>query len=160
MEIDAVYEDKGKKGKHAKGKKGKDEGKGKHKGKQECSLKFEGSCAHCGKWGHKLKDCRHKNTVAEVDEDESAEPPCGSASSSTSRVTPPPPALSSTGIAQSTTGMISALTEGHARSGWLCKLETGVEDTKLCDVEMIELLVDTGATEHVCGPQDFTHTLR
>ena len=82
------------------------------------------------------------------------------ASSSTSRVTPPPPGLSSTGIAQSTTGMISTLTEGHAQSGWLCKLETGVEDTKLCDDEMIELLVDTAATEHVCGPQVFTHVLR
>ena len=32
MEIDAVYGDKGKKGKYAKGKKGKDKGKGKHKG--------------------------------------------------------------------------------------------------------------------------------
>ena len=31
MEIDAAYGDKGKKGKHAKGKNGKDKGKGKHK---------------------------------------------------------------------------------------------------------------------------------
>ena len=53
MEIDAVYGDKGKKGKHAKGKKGKDKGKGKHKGKHESSPKFEGYCGHCGKWGHK-----------------------------------------------------------------------------------------------------------
>ena len=58
MEIDAVYGDKGKKGKHAKGKKGKDKGKGKHKGKHESSPKFEGYCGHCGKWGHKQKDCR------------------------------------------------------------------------------------------------------
>ena len=27
----------------------------------------------------------------------------------------------------------------------------------MCENETIELLVDTGATEHVCGPQDFTH---
>ena len=50
MEIDAVYGDKGKKGKHAKGKKGKDKGKGKHKGKHESSPKFEGDCGHSGKW--------------------------------------------------------------------------------------------------------------
>ena len=25
--------------------------------------------------------------------------------------------------------------------------------------EFVELLVDTGATEHVCGPQDFTHAV-
>ena len=31
MEVDAVYGDKGKKGKHVKGKKGKDKGKGKHR---------------------------------------------------------------------------------------------------------------------------------
>ena len=63
-EIGAVYGDKGKKGKHAKG-------KGKHKGKHENSPKFEGYCGHCGKWGHKQKDCRYKNTVADVDEMES-----------------------------------------------------------------------------------------
>ena len=40
MEIDAVYGDKGKKGKHAKGKKG----------------------------NTRKKDCRYENTVAEVDE--------------------------------------------------------------------------------------------
>ena len=57
MEIDAVYGDRGKKGKHAKGKKSKDKGKGKHKGKQESSPKFEGYCGHCGKWEHKQKDC-------------------------------------------------------------------------------------------------------
>ena len=75
MEIDAVYGDKGKKGKDAKGKKGKVKGKGKHKGKHESSPKFEGYCGHCGMWGHKQKDCRYKNTVAEVDEEESVEPP-------------------------------------------------------------------------------------
>ena len=41
MEIGAVYGDKGKIGKHAKGKKGEDKGKGKHKGKHESSPKFE-----------------------------------------------------------------------------------------------------------------------
>ena len=65
MEIDAVYGDKSKKG--------KDKGKGKHKGKHESSPKFEGFCGHCGKWGHKQKDCRYKNT--DVDEEESVEPP-------------------------------------------------------------------------------------
>ena len=42
MEIDAVYGDRGKKG--------KDKGKGKHMGKHESSLKFEGYCGTCGKW--------------------------------------------------------------------------------------------------------------
>ena len=68
MEIDAVYGDRGKKGKHAKGKKGKDKGEGKHNGKHESSPKFEGYCGHCVKWRHKQRDCRKKNTVAEVDE--------------------------------------------------------------------------------------------
>ena len=70
MEIDAVCGDKGKKGKHAKGKKGKDKGKGKHKGRHESSPKFEGYCGHCGKWGHKQKYCRYKNAVAEMDEED------------------------------------------------------------------------------------------
>ena len=31
------------------------------------------------------------------------------------------------------------------------------DDTKLREHESVELLVVTGATEHVCGPRDFTH---
>ena len=157
MGVDAVYGDKGKKGKHAKGKKGKDKGKGKHKGKHENSPKFESYFGHCGKWGHKQKDCRYKNTVAEVDEEESVEPPNSSASSSTTRVTPPPLGLSSAGTAQSTNGSISTLMEAHAQSGSLCELVVGSDDARMRECEYVELLVDTGATEHVCGPHDFTH---
>ena len=149
MEIDAVYGDKGKKGKHAKGKKGKDKGKGKHKGKPGSSPKFEGYCGHCGKWGHKQKDCRFKNTVTEVDEEESVESPNSSASSSTTRVTPPPPSLFSAGPAQSTTGTISTLMEAHAQSGWLPELVVGSDDARVRECEFVGLLVDTGATEHV-----------
>ena len=152
MEIDAVSGDKGKKGKHAKGKKGKDKGKGKHKGKHESSSKFEGYRGHCGKWGLKQKDCRYKNTVAEVDEEESVELPNCSASSSTTRVTPPLPGLFSAGTAQSTTGTISTLMEAHTQSGWLCELVVGSDDARVRECEFVELLVDTGATEHVCGP--------
>ena len=49
--------------------------------------------------------------------------------------------------------------EDHAQPGWLFELVTGVEDTRLREreSEFVELLVDTGATEHVCGPRDFTH---
>ena len=47
--------------------------------------------------------------------------------------------------------------EDHAQTGWLCDLVTGVEHTKLRENEFVELLVGTGATEHVCGPRDFTH---
>ena len=104
------------------------ESTGKHQGSQ----KFGGYCGHCGKWGHKQKDRRYKNTVAEVDEEESVEPPNSSASSSsTNRVTLPPPCLSSAGAAQSTTGTISTLMEEHAQSGWLFELVTGFEDTRL-----------------------------
>ena len=139
MEIYAVYGDRGKKGKHAKGKNGKEKGKGKHK-------------------GHKQRDCRYKSTVAEVDEEESVEPPNSSASSSTKRVTTPPLGLFSTETVQSTTGTIFTLMEDHAQSGWLCELVVGSDDTKnLRENEFVELLVDTGATEHVCGPQDCTH---
>ena len=96
--------------------KARDEGNGKHKG----------FCGHCGKWGHKQRDCRYKNIVAEVDEVESVEPPNSSASSSTTRVTPQPHGLFSAGIAQSTTGTISTLMEAHAQSGWLCELVVGI----------------------------------
>ena len=134
----------------------KDKGKGKHKGKHESSPEFEGYCGHCGKWGQKQKDCRCKNTVAEVDEEESVEPPNSSASSNTTRVTPPPHVLSSVGTAQSTAGTISTLMEDQAQSGWLCELVVGSDDVQMREGELVELLVDTGATEHVCGPHDFT----
>ena len=137
LEIDAVCGDRGQKGKHAKGKRGKDKGKGKHKGKHESSPKFEGYCGHCGKWRHKQKDCRYKNTVAEVDEEESVEPPNSSASSSTTRATPPPPGLSSAGTVQSTTGTISTLMEAHAHSDWLCELVTGSDDVQVREGEFV-----------------------
>ena len=107
--------------------------------------------------GHKQKDCRYKNTVAEVHEEESVEPPNSSASSSTTRVTPPPPGSFSAGTAQSTTGTISTLVEAHAQSGWLCELVVASDDARVRERDFVELLVDTGATEHVCGPHDFTH---
>ena len=47
--------------------------------------------------------------------------------------------------------------EDHAQSGWLFELVTGVEDTRLRENEVVELLLDTGATEHVCEPGDLTH---
>ena len=51
--------------------------------------------------GHKQKDCRYGNTVAEVDEEESVEPPNSSGSSSTNRGTSPLLGLISAGTAQS-----------------------------------------------------------
>ena len=68
-----------------------------------------------------------------------------------------PPGLSSTGTAESTTGLISTLMEAHAQSGWLCELVVGSDDARMRESEYVEPMVDTGATEHVCGPHDFTH---
>ena len=83
--------------------------------------------------------------------------PSRSASSSTARVTPVhPPGLSSAGTDQNATGTISTLMEGHVQPGWLCELETGGKDSTH-ENEAIEILVETGATEHDCGPYDFTH---
>ena len=47
--------------------------------------------------------------------------------------------------------------EAHAQSGWLCELVVGSDDARVRECEFVELLVDTGATEHVCEPHDFTH---
>ena len=47
--------------------------------------------------------------------------------------------------------------EAHAQSGWLCELVVGSDDARTRECEFAELLVDTGATEHVCVPHDFTH---
>ena len=48
--------------------------------------------------------------------------------------------------------------EAHAQSGgWLCELVVGSDDARVRECEFVELLVDTGATEHVCGRHDFTH---
>ena len=47
--------------------------------------------------------------------------------------------------------------EDHAQSGLLCELVVGSDDVQMRESELVELLVDTGATEHVCGPHDFTH---
>ena len=33
----------------------------------------------------------------------------------------------------------------------------GPGDARVRECEFVELLVDTGAIEHVCGPHDFTH---
>ena len=122
MEIDTVYGDKGKKGKHAKGKKGKDKGKGKHKGKHKSSPKFEGYCGRCGKWGHKQKDCRFKNTVAGRI--------CRASKQQCEQQHDPSHTTTSwfvlAGTAQSTTGMISNLVEHHAQPGCSCELVTGI----------------------------------
>ena len=157
MEIDAVYGDKGKKGKHVKGKKGKDRGKGKHKGKQESSPKFEGCCRHCAKWGHKQRDCRYKNTVAEVDEERTVESPNNSNASSTN-LSP-----TSTSWFEFVCNLASNIgddlnSEGRSCTLWMAlRTRHRCKRNELAGSEFVELLVGTGATEHVCGPLDFTH---
>ena len=43
--------------------------------------------------------------------------------------------------------------EAHPQSGWLCELVVGSDDARVKECEFVELLVDTRASEHVCGPQ-------
>ena len=47
--------------------------------------------------------------------------------------------------------------EDHAQSGWLCELVVGSDDARMRECEFVEFVVDTGATEHVCGLHDFTN---
>ena len=47
--------------------------------------------------------------------------------------------------------------EDHAQSGWLCALVVGSDDARVKESEFVKLLVDTRATEHVCGLHDFIH---
>ena len=49
------------------------------------------------------------------------------------------------------------LMEAHAQFGWLFELVVVSDDARVRECEFVEFLVDTGATEHVCGPHDFTH---
>ena len=44
---------------------------------------------------------------------------------------------------------ISTLDEIYAYSEWLCALVTDANDARLGENEFVELLADTGATEHV-----------
>ena len=121
-------------GKHAKGKKGKD---------KRAVLGLRVYCGHSGKWRHKQIHCRYKNAVAEVDEEESVEPPNSSASNSTTPVAPPPLDLSSAGTAQSTTGTISTLMEAHARQGEELRVGFAVVDVKR-PIPSVSRLMDRG----------------
>ena len=40
--------------------------------------------------------------------------------------------------------------EAHSQSGLLCELMVESDDARVRECEFVELLVDTGATEHVC----------
>ena len=57
--------------------------------------------------------------------------------------------------AETTAGTISTLVGERAYSGWLCALVTDANDMRMRENELVELLVDTRATEHVWGPHDF-----
>ena len=101
--IDAVHGDKGKKGKHVTGKKGKGQGQRQRKStwvNKRAARSLRATVVTVESGRHKQKDCGYNDTVAEVDEEETAEHPNSNASSSTHRVTPPPHGLSSTGTAQ------------------------------------------------------------
>ena len=89
-----------------------------------------------------------------------AKPANVSAAGNRRRVLPPLSGLNSTGTSQAASGTISLLMEDHAHCGWLCALVTGANDTMLRGNEIVGLLVDTGATEYVCGPLDITNVER
>ena len=68
---------KGKDGTDKKGKgkekgKGKADGKGKDKSKETKSLRFEGYCRSCNKWGHRASDCSAKMSVHTVETEQLA----------------------------------------------------------------------------------------
>ena len=46
--------------------------------------------------------------------------------------------------------------EAHAQSGWLCELVVGSDDARVRECEFVELLVDTGATEHSRCTEEWT----
>ena len=50
--------------------------------------------------------------------------------------------------------------EDHAQSGWLCELVVGSDHARVKESEFVELLVDTTATEHVCGLHDIHAALK
>ena len=148
MEIDAVYGDKGKKSKKT---------PREHNGKHESSPKFEATAVtvESGDTSRNTVDTRTllpKWMRKSLSNLQTAVRAAARPKSHLHLLV-----LSSAGTAQSTTGTISTLVEDHAQSGWLCELVVGSDDAQMREGEFVELLVDTRATEHVCGPHDFTH---
>eukprot|EP00971_Amphidinium_carterae_P350375 6491509-Amphidinium_carterae.2 len=175
MEVDAVgwKGDKGGKGggKGAKqgagkGKKGQDKGKGdKGKGKaghqQQQSQqshqpsppnqkRFEGYCRHCGKYGHKVADCRLKKQPVMAVSDEQ-----GMVSQSTNPVVP----SSSLSLAQTQlvggvwTQTRPALPKSADDQQWVCMVRASEEGKT--PMRTREVMLDSGAVISVCGTCDF-----
>ena len=110
-------------------KKGK--GKGKQKGK-----KFQGTCSHCGKYGHKRAECW--KAVGAVDGTDLPSVVGGAS--------PPPPSTVGPSISQAGVGSVRAFSQS-------------IVAVRAFSSERDLVLVDSGADEHVCplsfsGPVD------
>ena len=155
MEVDYLgHKNEDKKGKGKGKKKGKDDKKGRE---------FQGYCGKCGRWGHRQRDCKqkwgaHAGGVNALDEEETRSATAFSAAS----------ALSSAEAARrepEEAGSVAVVL--RQQDGWILAMgstrpEVGNPGERTAGSrrgaegrEVMELLIDSGATEHVCGPQHF-----
>merc|ERR1712194_744707 len=154
MEVDAIWHAGGKgKGKGKEKGKGKGKGKGKEKkgGKREdgkgdkqgedASKKFDGYCGYCGAWGHRQRDCRKKQraegSISQVGE---------------------PHAEPDSGTSQNADSSSAHGSGGHAMAvlpadGWV--MVVGQVKPVVQEGLRHDLLVDSGASEHVCDLSHF-----
>ena len=146
MEVDAQYDQKDGKGKTRKGggKKGKDgNGKGgRRKGSpdEERPEKFEGYCIRCGKWGHRQRDCWSPKPILALeaaDEGGTGETPMTARPGEVSALT---------GLDE------DDLVHG---SGWILAIGEETDERGPTPCSDIKVLVDSGASEHVCGTDHF-----
>eukprot|EP00971_Amphidinium_carterae_P347959 6490245-Amphidinium_carterae.1 len=98
---------------------------------------FSGYCGHCGKWGHKQKDCRQKNSVNAVEEQQQQQ-------------------QQQQNMSQNDVGVSMVEME----EGWITMLEqSATRGSELSMAEQMKnevfIAVDSGAAVSACGPADF-----
>ena len=139
-----------------KGKKGAfDAGKGLSKGKSKAQYPadgkgpqpttaqtFQGYCNHCGKWGHKLKECR---SVHVVESEQPLELGLGTSTLSKKSLSTLPPSASED-------GRQGVHTVEHCPSAeWIFAVDE-LRRELISDNEIALLSLDSGAYDHVCPP--------
>ena len=155
MEVDYLsHKNEDKKGKGKGKKKGKDDKKGRE---------FQGYCGKCGRWGHRQRDCKqkwgaHAGGVNALDEEETSSAAACSAASA-------PSSAEAARREPEEAGSVAVLL--RQQEGWILTMgsmrpEVGNTGERTAGSrrgtdgrEVMELLIDSGATEHVCGPQHF-----